>query len=218
MNYRKIPIPTVKRFPSYLRILNQEAEKGVKHISATTLATELGLKPIQVRKDISSTGIEGKPKIGFDIGDLIDSLNNALGWDSANRAVIIGAGNLGCALANYGGFEAYGLSIAGIFDNDSSKIGKSAGPFTIGSMEEADAFIRENKIIVAVITVPAACAQSVADKLVDLGIRGIWNFAPKELRVPEYVALQRTDLATSLAVLSVKLSRRLHSEDDAPLV
>lgn len=209
-----IPIPTIKRFPSYLRILNQAKDAGKKYISATNLADELGLNPIQVRKDISSTGIEGKPKIGFDIEELIHYITHVLGWDNTTDALIVGAGNLGSAIARYDGFASYGLKIVAIFDKSTEKIGTSVGSFTVKSMESLNRFIMENRISIAVITVPATQAQAVCDLLVKCGIRGIWNFAPKDLRVPESVVVQRTDLATSFAVLSVKLSKKLAESDD----
>lgn len=208
-----IPIPTIKRFPSYLRILHQEKEAGKKYISATTLAEELGLKPIQVRKDISSTGIEGKPKIGFDIDELIRCIIHVLGWDNTTDALIVGAGNLGAAIARYDGFEAYGLKIVAIFDKNPAKIGTQIGPFTILPIDKINAYITEKRISIAVITVPGNQAQAVADLLVKCGIRGIWNFAPKDLKVPDNVVLQRTDLATSFAVLSVKLGRKIVDSD-----
>ncbi len=209
-----IPIPTIKRFPSYLRILNQAKDAGKKYISATNLAEELGLNPIQVRKDISSTGIEGKPKIGFDIEELIHYITHVLGWDNTTDALIVGAGNLGSAIARYDGFASYGLKIVAIFDKSTEKIGTSVGSFTVKSMESLNRFIMENRISIAVITVPAIQAQAVCDLLVKCGIRGIWNFAPKDLKVPESVVVQRTDLATSFAVLSVKLSKKLAESDD----
>ncbi len=208
-----IPIPTIKRFPSYLRILKQAKDQGYREISATKLAEELGLKPIQVRKDISSTGIEGKPKIGFSIDELISVLTHELDWDNSSEAIIVGAGNLGHALATYPGFSTYGLKIVGIFDKDNEKIGQKIGHLTVDSLDNLTSFIQENRITVAVITTPAASAQSVANLLVKAGIRGIWNFAPKDLKLPKKVVVQRTDLATSFAVLSVKL-KKLHSEEN----
>ncbi len=209
-----IPIPTIKRFPSYLRILNQAKEGGRKYISATSLANELGLNPIQVRKDISSTGIEGKPKIGFDIEELTQYITHVLGWDNTSDALIVGAGNLGSAIARYDGFASYGLKIVAVFDKSAEKIGTTIGSFTVKSMESLNRFINENRISIAVITVPASQAQAVCDLLVKCGIRGIWNFAPKDLKVPESVVVQRTDLATSFAVLSVKLGKKLAESDD----
>lgn len=209
-----IPIPTVKRFPSYLRILKQHKAAGVTYISATTLADELGLKPIQVRKDISCTGIEGKPKVGFDINELITSLVHVLGWDNNTDALIVGAGNLGKAIAQYGGFENYGLRIVAIFDNDPEKIGEKCGPLTILPVDILNDYIKQNGISIAVITVPASAAQGVANFLVKCGIRGIWNFAPKDLKLPNDVVMQRTDLATSFAVLSVKLRKKSDEAGD----
>ncbi len=217
-----IPIPTVKRFPSYLRILKQAKDGGKKYISATTLAEELDLNPIQVRKDISSTGIEGKPKVGFCIDDLIHLIVHVLGWDNTSDALIVGAGSLGSAIARYDGFEAYGLKIVALFDKDPAKIGSRIGRFEVLPIDSINAFIAEKRISIAVITVPAVSAQAVADLLVGCGIRGIWNFAPKDIKVPPSVVVQRTDLATSFAVLSVKLGRKIAeqegSESDDELV
>ena len=208
-----VPIPTVKRFPLYLRILKQKKEKGFKNISATTLAEELDLKPLQVRKDISCTGIEGKPKVGFVIDELIFSIMHALGWDNSTDALIVGAGNLGKALAQYGGFESYGLKMVAIFDKDPDKIGKRCGSLTILPLESINQYIKTHRVSIAVIAVPAVSAQAVADLLVKCGIRGIWNFAPKNLKLPPEVVMQRTDLATSFAVLSVKLRKKYASFD-----
>ena len=202
-----VPIPTVKRFPSYLRILRQCQGEGMEFISATVLAEELGLKPIQVRKDISHTGIEGKPKVGFVVSELIDYITHSLGWDNATKALIVGVGNLGKAISMYEGFAAYGLSIVAAFDSDPGKIGTKVGELTVKSMDELKPFIESSGISIAVITVPASSAQSVADTLVACGIKGIWNFAPKDLKIPGDVVMQRTDLATSFAVLSVKMRK-----------
>lgn len=206
-----VPIPTVKRFPSYLRILRQCQSEGMEAVSATLLAEELGLKPIQVRKDISYTGIEGKPKVGFVVDELIDYITHSLGWDNAANALIVGVGNLGKAICMYEGFAAYGLSIVAAFDNDPRKIGTNVGNLTVSSTDELKDYIASTGISIAVITVPASSAQAVADHLVECGIKGIWNFAPKDLKIPHEVVMQRTDLATSFAVLSVKM-RKLFEE------
>lgn len=202
-----VPIPTVKRFPSYLRILRQCQSEGMEYVSATVLADELGLKPIQVRKDISYTGIEGKPKVGFIVTELIEYITRSLGWDNSTEALIVGVGNLGKAISMYEGFAAYGLSIVAVFDNDPGKIGTKVGSLTVKPMDELKSFIESSGIKIAVITVPASSAQSVADTLVLCGIKGIWNFAPKDLKIPSDVVMQRTDLATSFAVLSVKMRK-----------
>ena len=210
----RISMPSVRRFPSYLRILMQNREAGHKTISATQLAEELGLTPIQVRKDLASTGIEGRPKVGFSIEELISSITHALGWDNLTEALIVGAGNLGSALAAYDGFSAYGLRIVAIFDKDPSKIGKRIGDLTVLPVDGINQYIKNNRVTIAVIAVPANQAQATADMLVKCGIRGIWNFAPKNLKVPEDVVMQRTDLAASFAVLSVLLRRKYREETD----
>lgn len=212
MERSSIPIPTVKRYPSYLRILNASRDKGLRYISATTLATELGLKPIQVRKDISATGIEGRPKVGFEIDDLIRTIEHVLGWDNTTDALLVGAGNLGSAIASYDGFSAYGLRIVAIFDKDPCKIGKKIGFLEVLPLDKVNQYIKGNGVTIAVITVPASQAQAVADMLVKCGIRAIWNFAPKDLKLPDDVVLQRTDLATSFAVLSIKLRKKYDEE------
>ena len=210
----RISMPSVRRFPSYLRILMQNREAGHKTISATQLAEELGLTPIQVRKDLASTGIEGRPKVGFSIEELISSITHALGWDNLTESLIVGAGNLGSALAAYDGFSAYGLRIVAIFDKDPSKIGKRIGNLTVLPVDGINQYIKNNRVTIAVIAVPANQAQATADMLVKCGIRGIWNFAPKNLKVPEDVVMQRTDLAASFAVLSVLLRRKYREETD----
>ncbi len=208
-DYNEIPIPTIKRLPSYLRLLKAYREEGMEMISATLLADELGLKPIQVRKDISCTGIEGKPKVGFSVNGLIDAIIEALGWDNATDAILVGVGHLGSALARYEGFGNYGLKIAAAFDSDEKKWGTKVGRVPVLNPEQMGIYIEENRVNIAVIAVPAEHAQAVADQVVGYGIRAIWNFAPKDLKLDEDVVVQRTDLATSFAVLSAQVKLRL---------
>ena len=203
---RSIPLPTVRRFPVYLRLLKEHLMLGKTWISATTLAYELRLKPIQVRKDMACTGVTGKPKIGFMIEDLIKAIEEHLGWDNASNAVLIGAGHLGIALAGYRGFENYGLKVAAVFDADKEKVGSSIGELTVQPMETLESFIAEQGILVGILTVPSAYAQEIAERLVTAGIVGIWNFAPINLKLPEQIIVQRTDLATAFAELSSRLN------------
>ncbi|MFA7371732.1 MAG: redox-sensing transcriptional repressor Rex [Sphaerochaetaceae bacterium] len=209
-----ISIPTIKRFPSYLRLLRQYKEEGEQWVSATRLAEELGLTPIQVRKDMAGTGVEGKPKVGFEIESLISAIICNLGWDTPTDAILIGAGHLGGALARYEGFATYGLHIVAVFDADPAKVAKTIGNKVIKPMEAIEAFIKKNAISIAVVAVPADVAQEVADLLVEAGIKAIWNFAPKDLRLPPDVVVERTDLATSFAVLSAKYRRIFGSGEE----
>ena len=211
-DYNEIPIPTIKRLPSYLRLLKGYRDEGMEMVSATLLADELGLKPIQVRKDISCTGIEGKPKVGFSVIGLIDAIVETLGWNNATDAILVGVGHLGTALARYEGFGNYGLKIVAAFDSDERKWGTAVGNVPIYNPDEMGSYIQENHVNIAVIAVPADNAQAVADRVVECGVRAIWNFAPKDLKLPEDVVVQRTDLATSFAVLSAQVKLRLEQK------
>jgi redox-sensing transcriptional repressor len=216
-----IPLPTIRRFPAYLRLLKDYDAEGEEWVSATKLAVSLRLKPIQVRKDMACTGVEGKPKIGFEIAELIHAIEHHLGWDNTTDAVLIGAGNLGNALLGYKGFNNYGLRIVAVHDSDSGKVGKRVYGLTIKPMDMIEETITRLGVNIAILTVPEDNVQDVADRLVEAGIKGIWNFAPKSLKLPESVIVQRTDLATCFAELSSRLNQvlvrkkinSLHSED-----
>ncbi len=200
-----IPLPTIRRFPAYLRMLKDYQANGDTWVSATKLAVDLRLKPIQVRKDMACTGVEGKPKVGFELTELIHAIEHHLGWDNTSDAILVGAGHLGNALVGYKGFENYGLRIVAIFDEDPKKVGTKSYDIEIQAMDELEGVIESMGINIAVLTVPAIYAQEIAERLVAGGIKGIWNFAPKNLRLPEEIIVQRTDLATSFAELSSKL-------------
>ncbi len=202
-----IPLPTIRRFPAYLRLLKAYEIKREYWVSATKLAVDLNLKPIQVRKDMSCTGVEGKPKVGFKIHDLIHAIEHHLGWDNTSDAILVGAGNLGHALIGYKGFENYGLHIMAVFDSDENKIGSRVCGITVLPMNQLKYTIERLGIHIAIITVPAEAAQEVADQLVVSGIKGVWNFAPKNLHLPEHIIVQRTDLATSFAELSSRIKK-----------
>ncbi len=211
-----IPLPTIRRFPAYLRKLKDYQAYGDTWISATKLADDLKLKPIQVRKDMACTGVEGKPKVGFELTELIHAIEYHLGWDNTSDAILIGAGHLGNALIGYKGFENYGLRIVAIFDTDPKKIGEQTYGITIQSMDNLENTIERFGINIAVLTVPALYAQEIAQRLVGSGIKGIWNFAPKTLNLPDDVIVQRTDLATSFAELSSKLRNSIETKKRNP--
>lgn len=199
-----VPIPTIKRFPSYLRLLYHYQEEGHQWISATTLAKELSFTAVQVRKDVSATGVEGKPKIGFEIAPLIDAIRHTLGWDCQTEAILIGAGNLGSAFARYEGFSSYGFRIVAVFDNDPAKEGLLLGSLQVQPVTGIASYIAQSGVDFALLAIPASVVQQVAEELVQLGIKAFWNFAPRNLKLPASVLVQRTDLSTSFAVLSAR--------------
>ncbi len=197
-------LPTIKRLPSYLHIVEAAEREGKKFISGTIIADELGLEPIQVRKDLAVTGIVGKPRIGFPVDELIQAINSFLQWDIETPAVIVGAGHLGTALMGYVEFPKHGLNIRAAFDVDERKIGTTVNQTAVYSIDRMPKIIRDLGVKLAILTVPNAYAQDVADDLIDAGITAIWNFTNMKLKVPDHVIVQKEDLSSGYAVLSVR--------------
>jgi redox-sensing transcriptional repressor len=198
MNADNIPDIIIGRLPIYLRALQRMAEKGMKTTSSQELGEHVGISAAQIRKDISQFGEFGKQGTGYSISFLIDKLREILKihhmWDVA----IVGAGDIGHALARYQGFTNRGFRVAMIFDSDVSKIGEKIGEFTIEDSSKMVDRIRASKVKMAMVTVPASTAQEVADKLVQAGVRAILNYAPTSISVPNNVRVQYIDPATHL--------------------
>jgi redox-sensing transcriptional repressor len=200
---------TLKRLPFYLDLLKQKREQNIKNISSSQVAKELGLHDVQVRKDLATASkLGGKPKIGYEIDELIRDIEEYLGCYSLNKAVLVGVGSLGKALLGYKGFKSYGLEIVGAFDSYSGLIGNEIKGITIQSMDRLNSFIKENDIHIGIITVPVQYAEGVCEKLVNAGVQAIWNFAPIILKEKEGVIIQTENMASSLAVLSRHLESK----------
>jgi redox-sensing transcriptional repressor len=196
-------IPTIRRLPSYLNVIRRGEVNGLTVISGTVIATELDLEPIQVRKDLAVTGIVGKPRVGYNIKELRLAIESFLNWDKKHTAVVIGTGNLGTALIGYPGFRKSGMDIIAAFDSDPQKIGKKILNIEVFPMEKLSSTISNNKIHLAILTVPSEYAQEITDILVESGINAIWNFTNEKLKVPQDILVLREDLSSSYAVLSV---------------
>lgn len=190
---------TLSRIPGYLKHL-KELPASVTEISATTLARQLSLGEVQVRKDLASVCGKGKPKIGYKVADLIRSMERVLPDKCLKEAIIVGAGKLGAALLGYPGFAEYGLKVAKAFDNDEQKFGNNVLP-----MSEMKTYCSLHQIELGILTVPAAAAQEAADEMIKSGIRAVWCFSRSQLQVPEGVTVQYEDLALSLAHLQNKI-------------
>jgi redox-sensing transcriptional repressor len=201
-----IPDPAVRRISLYLRQLEAFSRKDRKTISSKQLGESLGLTDAQVRKDLAYFGQFGHPGIGYLVDELITKLRQILGTDKTWNVALVGAGNLGRALMAYKGFEAKGFKLAAVFDSDASKIGNAAGPFLIQPLKELPTTIQKKSIRVAILAVPAEAAQDIADKLVDAGIRGILNFAPISLNVPNKVTVNSVDLAVQMEQITFAVS------------
>lgn len=204
----KVSKAVLKRLPGYLAYLKSLPENGPAHISATTLANALGMGEVQVRKDLAMVSDGGRPKVGYRKDDLIDDIEQFLGYDNTTDAVLIGAGKLGLALMAYSGFDEYGLNIQAAFDA-APKLERTEDGQPIYHISKLDHYCKVHKVLMGIITVPAEHAQEVADMLIAGGVKAIWNFAPVHLDVPSHILVQNENMATSLAVLSVHLRAQI---------
>lgn len=212
MKPREISKAVLKRLPSYLTYLKSLPEDGPANISATALAAALDMGEVQVRKDLALVSDGGRPKIGYIRERLIGDIEQFLGCNNTNEAVLVGAGKLGRALMGYSGFEEYGLEIVAAFDADDSMDGQIESGTPIYALSKLPEFCRERKILMGIITVPAAAAQTVCDLLIENGIKAVWTFAHVHLDVPANILVQHENMATSMAVLSVHLSAQIHGK------
>ena len=205
LNNREVPRATIGRIPTYLRYLKSLPAETV-NISATILAKGLGLGEVQVRKDLSAVSGAGRPKTGYRTADLIGTLEKFLGVGEAKSgAIIVGAGKLGRTLLDYGGFSEYGLEILAAFDITVTETMQSESGKPIYPMEELDSYCRSHAVKIGVITVPAAAAQGVCDRLLQNRISAIWCFAPCVLTMPEGIPVRYENMALSLACLNKKI-------------
>lgn len=208
----RLPISkqTLQRLPLYLNYLKAAQQKDAVNISATTIADDLRLNQVQVRKDLAKVSTGGRPKLGYVKSELIRDIEAFLGYNDSNNAVLVGAGRLGGALLSYTGFKVYGLNIVSAFDIDENIIGSEIGGKKVFPMEKLGDLCQRLKIHIAIITVPCHAAQQVCDLLTGCGILAIWNFAPVHLEVPKDILVKQENLASSLAVLSGHLAERLN--------
>ena len=198
MNTRKIPDIIIGRLPVYLRALQRMADMGLKTTSSQELGERVGISAAQIRKDISQFGEFGKQGTGYSIEYLVDKLREILKVDRIWDVVVVGAGDVGRAIANYQGFHDRGFHVVALFDNDKSKVGQTMGGFTVEDAEEMIERVKDLGIKIAMLTVPASAAQSAADQLVQAGVKAILNYAPVNLNVPNHVKVQHIDPSTHL--------------------
>jgi len=203
------PNPAVRRLSLYLRQLEGFKRKDRRTISSRQLGESLNLTDAQVRKDLAYFGQFGHPGIGYRVDDLIAQVKHILGTDRTWNVLLVGAGNLGRALMAYRGFDAKGFKLVAVFDNDPAKAGtRQGGPgdFEIQPLGELAATVRKLNVQLAIIAVPPDTAQDVADLLVEAGVKGLLNFAPVSIHVPDDVALNAVDLAVQLEQLSFQVN------------
>ena len=198
----RIPDATVARLPLYRRGLLDLVARRVGMVSSEQLAELAGVNAAKVRKDLSYLGSYGTRGVGYDVQFLLFEIERKLGLTNESPVVIVGLGNLGQALANYGGFRDRGFPIVALVDADQAKVGQRIGALHVEFIDDLAAVVADRAVAVGIIATPAVAAQEVADRLVAAGVRSILNFAPAVISVPDGVPLRKVDLATELQILS----------------
>jgi redox-sensing transcriptional repressor len=206
MDNKPTPDIVVGRLPIYLRALQHMAQNGRQLTSSQELGERLGISAAQIRKDLSQFGEFGKQGTGYDIKYLVENLNQILNVDRVWDIAVVGAGDIGSAIARYQGFADRGFRVAMIFDSNPNIVGKKIGNFTVYDSATLIDTIREAGVKVAMIAVPAVNAQDVADQLVKAGVKAILNYAPLSINVPEGVRVQHTDPVTHLQRMTYYLA------------
>jgi redox-sensing transcriptional repressor len=208
---RRIPEATVARLPVYLRILSEQCDAGVANMSSEQLAEFAGLNAAKVRKDLSYLGSYGTRGVGYDVDYLVYQIRRELGLNHDWPVVIVGAGNLGQALAGYGGFGDRGFPVGGIVDVDPAKVGTVVGGVRVRHIDELAQVVRSRNLAIGVIATPGPAAQEAADALVAAGVTSLLNFAPTLVNVPIGVTVRKVDLAVELQILSYHEQRRANA-------
>lgn len=199
---------TVDRLPLYFRTLRLAQDEGIDIISSDELGRRLGITPEQIRKDLASFGQFGKKGVGYYVNELKRNVGKILGLDNHWNIAVVGIGHLGEALANYQNFVSLGFNLVALFDQDPKVIGKTVNHVVVEDIRNIQQVVKERNIQIGIIAVPAAFAQGVADKLVEAGVKGIWNFAPIKMEVPDSMHIINEDLSIGLSSLSYYITRK----------
>lgn len=208
MENKGISKAVIKRLPRYYRYLGELLEEGVERISSNELSEKMRVTASQIRQDLNNFGGFGQQGYGYNVQHLYDEIASILGLDEVHNMIIVGAGNLGQALANYVNFEKRGFKLVGLFDRNPALIGKEVRGIKIQPVESIPDFLKKEKVEIATLTIPKTSAEEVADMLVKNGIRALWNYAHTDLnlRVPKGVMVENVHLSESLMRLSYNLT------------
>lgn len=202
-----ISLAVIKRLPRYFRYLEELLENGVERISSNELSSRMNVTASQIRQDLNNFGGFGQQGYGYNVKSLHTEIAKILGIDKIHSLIIVGAGNLGKALANYANFEKRGFVVKGMFDTNEALIGSECRGAAVMPMSQMADFIRNNDIEILALTIPKTSATEVVQTAVDAGIKGIWNFAHIDLEVPENVVVENVHLSESLMTLSYNITR-----------
>ena len=206
---KQVSKAVVKRLPRYRRYLEDLKRKGVERISSSELSELIGYTASQIRQDLNTFGGFGQQGYGYNVEALYREISQILGLDSDYKMVIIGVGNLGHAVANYTHIYKEGFEIIGLFDVNPKLIGEHVNDLVIKDLDELQDFLKDNDVEIGIITTNKSSAQSIADKLVEGGVKGIWNFAPVDLSIPDDVALENVHLTDSLHSVAFHIKHKI---------
>lgn len=209
---KEISQAVIRRMPRYYRYLGELLDAGVERISSNELSTQMRVTASQIRQDLNNFGGFGQQGYGYNVKYLYDEIGKILGLDQQHNIIVIGAGNLGQALANYVKFEKRGFVITGLFDIDTELKGKYVRGIEIRLMDELEEFFKTNKVDIAALTMPKDHADEVANRLVALGVKAIWNFAHLDLELPDDVVVENVHLSDSLMQLSYNIVKMKKDE------
>ncbi|MBR6308277.1 MAG: redox-sensing transcriptional repressor Rex [Lachnospiraceae bacterium] len=213
MDDKNISQAVISRLPRYLRYLGELKDSNVERISSQELSQLMNVTASQIRQDFNNFGGFGQQGYGYKVNFLYDEIAKILGINKTHHLIIVGAGNLGQALANYMNFERRGFHFTGIFDCNESLYGKKIRDMYVQPMENLETFVKDNDIDIAVLTIPKTGAVSVADKLVKCGVKAFWNFAHVDLNVPSDIVVENVHLSDSLMKLTYNITRKEQETD-----
>lgn len=202
----KVPEPTLRRLPWYLSNIKLMKEKGEQYVSSTQISKGINIDASQIAKDLSYVNISGRTRVGYNIDALIEVLESFLGFTNMHKAFLFGVGSLGAALLRDSGLHHFGLEIVAAFDVNPELVGKDLNGIPIFHSDDFEAKMKEYDVNIGVLTVPINIAQEITDKMVDGGIKAVWNFTPFRIRVPENIVVQNTSLYAHLAVMFNRLN------------
>lgn len=209
---KKVSIAVVRRLPRYYRYLADLLKMDITRISSKELSIRMGITASQIRQDLNCFGGFGQQGYGYNVELLYNEIGNILGLNSSLQAIIVGAGNMGQALANYENFEKRGFKIIGIFDVNPELIGGYIKDVKIYHLDTVDEFVNKNKVDIGMLCVPYEQTPVVAERLARLGVKGLWNFSPMDLKLPYNIVIENVHLSDSLMVLGYRMNEKFQND------
>ncbi len=208
---KKVSIAVIRRLPRYYRYLSDLLRMDITRVSSKELSTRMGITASQIRQDLNCFGGFGQQGYGYNVESLYNEIGNILGVNNKFHTIIVGAGNMGQALANYSNFEKRGFLITGIFDVNPKLIGKKIKNIEIMDLETVEEFVKKNRVDIAILAVPSDHTPEAAERMARLGIKGLWNFSPMDLKLPYDIIIENVHLSDSLMVLGYRINEKFRN-------